>query len=101
MQHIETRKELIAFAKKYGLRPDWHEPDEQGVSVTMKGKAFDNAYGSSGFHNFAEKTVVLSIERKPVAMVNLASLFAWAAGYTDERAYEDYVRTVTREKRAE
>jgi hypothetical protein len=75
---IFTRKELIALKKDLGVRADWHEPGEQGVTVVPKGTVFDNA----GFSP-PERSVILKQYGKPVAEVNLAILFAWATGYDD------------------
>lgn len=96
---ISSQKDLQAVAKKLGVRPDWHEPDEQAVTVVVSGKSFDNAgfwgldyeisenkrkaerkkeYGRAW--TCVEKYVVIKQNGKPVAEVNLASLFAMACG---------------------
>lgn len=92
LRKINSRTELIADARDLGVRPDWHEPDEQGVTAEVHGSSFDNAgfwgqeaegraiadgYGA----DFMEMWVTLSKDGKPVAEVNLATLFAWATGY--------------------
>jgi hypothetical protein len=86
MRRINTRADLIALAEELGVRPDWHEPDEQDVTATTHGGSFDNAgfwpadqVKSAG----VEQYVVLHKDGKPVAAVNLATLFAWATGLTD------------------
>ena len=92
MEHIDNKSELQALAKQLGVRPDWHEPDEQGVDVVMKGTKFDNAgfWGETGIasrqelidQGYApsqlEKWVVIKKHGKPVAEVNLATLFSLA-----------------------
>jgi hypothetical protein len=88
MKQINTRGELIALAQELGVRPDWHEPDEQGLTayVTGRGLSFDNAMGPG---SDLELNVVLCdlhvddqgvASRGPdLAVVNLATLFSWAA----------------------
>lgn len=75
MKQILTRKALLELDESLGVRPDWHEPDEQEVTAHVVGAEFDNA-GTPG-----EMTVVLRQNKKVVGEVNLASLFAWATGY--------------------
>ena len=36
---------LRDFKLKYGLREDWHEPDEQEVYAHVVGNSLDNAFG--------------------------------------------------------
>lgn len=88
MYRITTRKELLQLARNLGVRPDWHEPDEQEVTARVFGQDFDNAMppatwlateGDNEPH--AEQYVVLYREGEAVAAVNLATLFAWATGY--------------------
>lgn len=62
-----------------GVRADWHEPDEQGVTAVAKGTVFDNA----GFSP-PERSIIIKQNGKSVAEVNLAILFAWATGYNDK-----------------
>lgn len=95
---ISTRAELVALARELGVRADWHEPDEQELTAVPAGDPlnFDNAmpaghyYGSdnrSELHVVLHKMVWEDDEwrlGKPIAVVNLAMLFAWATGY-DER----------------
>lgn len=82
---------LAEFAQKHGLRPDWHEPDEQGVGARVIGTHLDNAFGATAGrrlaidgHDFTEFNVVLTVEDdegdpQDAAVVNLASLLAIAA----------------------
>lgn len=89
MKLITKKSELTALAKELGVRPDWHEPDEQYVTATTHGKIFDNAgfwgetYRSHGV-NFTERYVKLYKEGEAVAAVNLATLFAWATGFDSD-----------------
>lgn len=86
MKRITDRAELVELANELGARPDWHEPDEQDLTVETDGVAFDNAgfwpddpdrpYGM-----ILEHHVTILKDGKPVAAVNLAMLFAWATGY--------------------
>lgn len=108
---INKRSELVALAKKLGVRPDWHEPDEQGVTARLvEGLTFDNAMGDMFCAEQGkpwEHYVVLEQNGRPVALVNLAILFAWATGYESgesmtlaerlnaDRIYPDIALTTT------
>lgn len=72
IESIHSPGELIKFAKKHGLRSDWHEPDEQGITAKVIGSSLDNA----GVGH--ELQVVLKKDGKPVLQVNLATLLSWA-----------------------
>lgn len=74
---IMTLKELMNVKKTLGVNDNWHEPDEQNVTVSIKGKTFDNASVDG------EIIVTLYKDKKPVADMNLATLFAYATGYKD------------------
>lgn len=91
-ERITARGGFIALARELGVRPDWHEPDVQGVSARVRGEDFDNAgfwpeRGASSAQDGydAEMHVVLFTEREgysspvPRAAVNLATLCSWAA----------------------
>ncbi len=86
---IKCRAQLVELARELGVRPDWHEPDEQQLTATAHGVTFDNAgywgaeYMGYGGYDYTEQYVVLHKDGKPVAAVNLATLFAWATGYDD------------------
>jgi len=41
----EKRDELRAFSQAFGLRDDWHEPDNQSVVARVVGDHLDNAFG--------------------------------------------------------
>lgn len=104
MRTITTRAELAALAQELGVRPDWHEPDEQNVTAKFGGNDldFDNAmppglvYGklSQGGDEYQEMCIYLHRlvideqgERRigqPIAVVNLAMLFAWATGFQSD-----------------
>ncbi len=95
IQRVETRDDLIALANRLGVRPDWHEPDEQEVTASVHGGSFDNAgywgereyaawitkYGLKRADRSIEMWVTLYQDGHPVAEVNLASLFAFATGH--------------------
>jgi hypothetical protein len=97
MQTINTRAELVQLAKDLGVRPDWHEPDEQGITAEVRGTLhnFDNAMGPGEFYGHPRPTqselhVVLRdldyvqgqlVAGGEIAVINLATLFAWATGY--------------------
>lgn len=91
MKRITTLAELLALKRELGVRDDWHEPDEQGVTVEVHGSSFDNAgtwpwYDDSG-HKHRSCEVYVEVRRevdnveRAVATVNLATLFSWATGY--------------------
>lgn len=87
MKRINCRAELAELASELGVRPDWHEPDEQEVTVRIEGENFDNAgrwpeaeaHRSLGDREWkGEFCVVLIKGGEDVAVVNLASLFSMA-----------------------
>lgn len=85
MKRITERSELIDLANELGVRPDWHEPDEQIVTVETAGVSFDNAGfwpddASRPYGSILEHHVTILKDGKPVGVVNLATLFAWATG---------------------
>lgn len=85
MKRIQSKAELVALAKRLGVRPDWHEPDEQGVTAGTHGTSFDNAgfWGSDNTCRTQEQYVVIRQDGEAVAEVNLATLFAWATDLED------------------
>lgn len=83
MKRIQTKADLTQLAHDLGVRPDWHEPDEQDVTATAHGVNFDNAgfWGTdSTFSGDSEQYVTLYQKGEAVAEINLATLFAWASG---------------------
>ena len=88
--HINSQAALRALARELGVRHDWHEPDEQALEAVCFGDDFDNAgfWGrrfreeqpSLRFRLAEEMNVMLVHEGKPIAEINLASLFAMACG---------------------
>lgn len=89
-RRITERAELVELARELGVRGDWHEPDEQEVSATVSGGRFDNAgfwpasdVSVQRYPEVEELSVTLLRDGKPVAHVNLATLFAWATGCDD------------------
>jgi hypothetical protein len=86
MQRITTKAQLVALANTLGVRPDWHEPDEQEVTALTHGTSFDNAgfWPADATRSVTvEQHVILKKDGEPVAAVNLATLFAWATGLED------------------
>lgn len=92
--HIRSRDELRILMKELGLRWDWHEPDEQRVEAIVFGNDFDNAgfWGrrfrgqrEDGYMTAIteEMNVLLVKDDKPVAEINLATLFSWACVFDD------------------
>ncbi len=104
LKTITSEKALKALAEELGVRPDWHEPDEQGVTVEIRGVNFDNAgfwgareeaallsaVGKGAFAqlNSIEMYAIIYKDEKPVAEVNLAELFSWACGYKENEEGE-------------
>lgn len=75
---IMDREAFRAFKREYGLRDDWHEPDEQGIDAKVMGAHFDN----SGFPEIEMQVLFIKRENGGeswVARVNLANLCAWAS----------------------
>ena len=71
-------KEALKIRKGgLGLREDWHEPDEQGVTALITGNKFDNA-GVEG-----EIKVLILKDGVPAFAINLATLFAFATEYKE------------------
>jgi hypothetical protein len=89
VKRITTKTELVELAEELGVRSDWHEPDEREVTATTHGRTFGNAgfwgetHRSSDGRDFTERYVKLHKNGKAVAVVNLATLFAWATGLED------------------
>lgn len=77
IQVITSRDSLEDVRQRLGLRLDWHEPDEQGVTAEFEAGEFDNAMVLPG----SESGVYLLHEGRRVAYVNLALLFALANGH--------------------
>lgn len=88
-----TRARMMCWAAEHGLRKDWHEPDEQGITARIEGTplSFDNAgmwpaeYGRTGTVElhviFSEYSVEngKAVRGRDLAAVNLATLCAWAS----------------------
>lgn len=95
MRKITERAELVELAAELGVRPDWHEPNEQDLTAVVFGQSFDNAgfwpkSVAPGLEDVAQEMHVVLYRtewddtgnissRDPIATVNLATLFAWAA----------------------
>lgn len=84
MKHINTKEEFEQFSLDQGVRPDWHEPDEQRLTARVTGTHLDNAMGADPYRNCGEMVVIFErlypepTENTQVASVNLASLLSWA-----------------------
>jgi hypothetical protein len=93
MNLIVSRQDFVDLAYQLGVRHDWHEPDEQGLTARVEGRHFDNAgtWPAAGvrYPEAVELHVIFSQaddRGRPVqdiAAVNLATLCAWAAGTSD------------------
>lgn len=99
MERINDRAAFVAWARARGMRPDWHEPDEQGVTARVEGTPldFDNCgywptdqgYARTwGNEPRSELHLILSeqsieegkaVRGQDLAAVNLADLCAWAS----------------------
>lgn len=73
---------LLNFANHTGVRPDWHEPDEQEVTAKIVGESFDNAGGSG------EMEIILAVGDNTSVCLNLASVLALATAYAREHLVE-------------
>lgn len=79
-QWIETKADLKKLAELLGVRDDWHEPDEQGVSCELMQDRLDNAFGDE-----SEAHIILThtnpsytIDGEVRYAINVANLLAWA-----------------------
>jgi len=88
VKRIRTRDELLTLKAELGVGSDWHEPDNEGVTASVHGVSFDNAgfwyRDNSAGKTYEELHVVLRKDGDEVAVVNLATLFAFATGYEGE-----------------
>lgn len=73
-KEIFSLNEMINLKKQLGVRDDWHEPDEQEVTVKISGNHLDNAGAGPEF------MIHFLQDNKEVAQVNLANLCAFASG---------------------
>lgn len=75
--------ELTEWADTHKLSTDWHEPDNNLVSARVVGDHLDNAKGHAITMNegFQEYVVILAVDGKDSARVNLADLLAWATAH--------------------
>lgn len=89
---IHTFRDLSELAAELGVRDNWHEPDEQGVSARIIGTHLDNAMGSTtrGIGDAGEFNVVIMKDAQDVAVINLATLLSWGAAlYLDVKTTID------------
>lgn len=76
---VQSAKHLKHLAKEYGVRSDWHEPDEQGLRAFIIGNHLDNAGCGP------EYQIILVKDGKASVRINLATLLAFACGYKEVR----------------
>jgi len=89
--HHQIAQNIHEWARRFGMRDSWHEPDEQEVSARVLGDHLDNAFGNhvstNALANGYQEFVVelrhngLDDEGKPqepdaTLRVNLANMFA-------------------------
>ncbi len=101
MHQINSAADLMDLHEGYGLRDDWHEPDNNGITAYVTGNHLDNAMGPTTEHAHGELNVVIAYEQdsegsvrvyKPVAVINLATLLSWATdGYRSHQALMDHI----------
>lgn len=117
MRRITTRAELVKLAGELHMRPDWHAPSEAGVTAYVEGSDldFDNAgfwpqrqgqgYDRDADGNARRSELHVFLARKEwddaahayrrgpdIAVVNLATLFAWASEPHEQPAQPgDYI----------
>lgn len=84
MIRIYRKSQLKGLATLLEVRKDWHEPDEQDLTVEVRGSTFDNAgFWPDSTSATMEVHVVIKQHDKPIAAINLATLLAWATGLED------------------
>ena len=71
---LSAKFEWRRLVELAAMKRDFHEPDEIGLTATVKGRAFDNAMMDE-----SEKHVELRQDGKLVGKYNLACLLALAA----------------------
>jgi hypothetical protein len=94
MEHITTREQLHALARKLAISPDW-VPSPTGLTAKVRGKVLDST-GTWGAHaegeaivelinpNEVEQYVIVQSGGKSIAEVNLASMLGWAGNHDPE-----------------
>lgn len=110
MKRIVERDQLRQLAQELGVRPDWHEPDEQDVGAKVYGTHLDCAgfwayrTDQSPHPDIEELHVILWRTRydektgrredvEPIAAINLATLLAWASEPDRPSGRSDVERT--------
>lgn len=88
VEAINLPIDLKVLANELRVRTDWHEPDEQGVSVRIRGNHLDNAMGSrmadvGPDNQSGEFNIVIQKDGRDRAVVNLATLLSWGAALGD------------------
>lgn len=90
LDQINSAHALEEFRVDQGIRNDWHEPDEQGITAYALGNHLDNAMGPTVEHGHGELQIVIAREVEggvssfdqatfvPIAVVNVATLLSWA-----------------------
>lgn len=76
---IHSKKDLVRLKEDARARKDFHEPDEQGLAIKYSEGSFDNAMNDE-----TEASIVIFQDGRPIGLVNIAMLLAWATGYVDE-----------------
>jgi len=85
MKRIRAQHELVELAAELGVRSDWHEPNDRGVTARVEGSNFNNAgFWPAENRPFSapeiiELHVIISRNGEDVAATNLATLLAWAS----------------------
>lgn len=85
IRHITNQFDFELLATELGVRENWQEPDEQGLTLEFNGKVFgcDGIWG----HKMAiapdslEQYVTIRKDDKPIAEVNMATLMSWASNH--------------------
>lgn len=84
MDIINTKEEFETFCLDQGVRRNWHEPDDQGITARVTGTHLDNAMWADPIRNCGEMVVIFERlhpeddEQTQFASVNLANLLAWS-----------------------
>ena len=78
--YISTATDLAVLSDRLGVRPDWHEPDNQSITARVIGDHLDNAMGpADAANNFGEYNILLDRDGTTVGVINIADLLAWAS----------------------
>lgn len=99
IEYVNRRNELRDLARRLKVRRDWHEPDEQGLTIRVVGSVFDNAgfYGPDLPDNLRDReefNIVIVHDGTDIAVINIATLLGWACEPSLADDEVDALRTI-------